>query len=200
MGVRTLTDFAIEKWELYNDEEFKQAKETVKTPPWMVTGKNLIGTQEIKGKKHNKVILDWAKGLDGWVKNYYKKDEIAWCGLFVAHCLKANGVDISNIKNVLSARAWAKLGKETEPQFGAIMVFWRKSQSSGLGHVGFYVAEDAKYYHILGGNQRDAVNVIKMPKSRFLEARWPKRFKTLHELNKGRLYKRFDGKVFHDND
>ena len=53
------------------------------------------------------------------------------------------------------------------------MVFWRELKQSGKGHVGFYVAEDDKAYHILGGNQSDAVNVKRVPKDRFVEARWP---------------------------
>lgn len=53
------------------------------------------------------------------------------------------------------------------------MVFWRKSKSSGLGHVGFYNGEDGDAYQILGGNQSDQVSLAWVSKSRFLDARWP---------------------------
>ena len=53
------------------------------------------------------------------------------------------------------------------------MVFWRKSPHSGLGHVGFYFAEDEASYHILGGNQSNMVNVARLRKDRLLAARWP---------------------------
>jgi hypothetical protein len=75
--------------------------------------------------------------------------------------------------NPLGARQWSTFGRRCEPQPGAVMIFWRVSKSDGRGHVGFYVAEDAGFYHILGGNQSDAVNVVRVPRRRFLQARWP---------------------------
>jgi hypothetical protein len=59
------------------------------------------------------------------------------------------------------------------------MVFWRASRESGLGHVGFYVGESADACYILGGNQRDSVCHIWMPRQGLLEARWPKAAKSL---------------------
>ena len=44
---------------------------------------------------------------------------------------------------------------------------------SWSGHVALYWAEDEDHYHILGGNQSDAVSITKIAKSRFLGARWP---------------------------
>ena len=61
----------------------------------------------------------------------------------------------------------------TTPQLGAVMVFWRKAPDSGLGHVGFYFAEDEASYHILGGNQSNMVNVARLRRDRLLTARWP---------------------------
>ena len=43
----------------------------------------------------------------------------------------------------------------------------------GGGHVGFYVGEDAAAYHILGGNQGDAVTIVRIVKSRYIARRWP---------------------------
>lgn len=54
------------------------------------------------------------------------------------------------------------------------MVFWRGKKSGWSGHVGFYVSEDSGTYHILGGNQSNAVTITKVRKGRFLGARWPK--------------------------
>ena len=53
------------------------------------------------------------------------------------------------------------------------MVFWRESKDSGKGHVGFYWAEDGDAYHILGGNQSNAVTVMRVARNRILDARWP---------------------------
>ena len=52
------------------------------------------------------------------------------------------------------------------------MTFWRGSRDGWQGHVGFYVGEYASAYHILGGNQGDAVNVKRFARDRFLTARW----------------------------
>lgn len=165
-------------------------KEESKWIPWMYTAEQLLGTTEIKGKRSNPRIIQWAKNVGGWITSYYKNDDIPWCGLFVDHCLRVHGIEIT-IDNPLGARNWAKFGFEVEPCRGAIMVFTRK----GGGHVGFYVSEDLDFYHILGGNQSNTVNVTKIAKSRFLSARWPTNYPTLHNRNKGRIYKKFDGTV-----
>lgn len=156
--------------------------------PWMRTAINLIGTKEIPGRTHNQTILSWAKNIGGWVKDYYKNDEIPWCGLFVAHCMRDNDIDIE-ISNPLSAREWSNFGTTVKPSYGSIMVFSR----TGGGHVGFYVSEDTDYYHILGGNQSNQVNITKIAKSRFLNAVWPKKYYSQYKYN--RIVKRFDGKV-----
>lgn len=158
--------------------------------PWVYTAETLMGTKEIAGSKSNATIMGWAKNVGGWITSYYKNDDIPWCGLFVDHCLRTHSIEIT-IDNPLGARNWAKFGFEVEPCPGAIMVFSR----SGGGHVGFYVSEDDKYYHILGGNQSNTVNVTKIAKSRFLAARWPNNYPTLHSRVKGRVYKKFDGTV-----
>jgi uncharacterized SAM-binding protein YcdF (DUF218 family) len=75
--------------------------------------------------------------------------------------------------NPLGARQWERFGKGTTPQLGAVMVFWRESQSSGKGHVGFYWAQDSQAYHILGGNQSNTVSVTRIARDRLLQARWP---------------------------
>ena len=47
-------------------------------------------------------------------------------------------------------------------------------ERDGGGHVGFYVGEDGTHYHVLGGNQDDAVSIAKIAKSRLVASRWPK--------------------------
>ena len=138
--------------------------------PWMIEGLRLVGIKEDTSSRSNPLIIGWGNSL----RIAYGNDEIPWCGLFVAHCTGSQLPAEPLPNNPLGARNWAKFGIHCDPQFGAIIVFWRKSRSSGLGHVGFYVAEDDSAYHILGGNQGDAVNVKRFSKDRFLEARWPR--------------------------
>lgn len=137
-------------------------------PDWMTIAESYLGTKEAPGRANNPVILEWAKDMGGWVADFYTKDETPWCGLFAGHCLATGGYKIP--KNPLGARDYAKIGtKLTEPAYGAIMVFSRE----GGGHVGFYVSEDATDFHILGGNQKDMVNVTAIAKNRLLDMRWP---------------------------
>lgn len=154
--------------------------------PWMVEAKTYLGTKEIPGSKSNSKIIGWAKAFGGWIASFYKNDDIPWCGLFVGWVMKNSGYNV-DIKNPLGALQWLNYGRKTTPRYGAIMCFRR----SGGGHVGFYVSEDSTYYHILGGNQSNTVNVTKIDKNRFAGARWPNEDNTTTLP----INKKFDGSV-----
>lgn len=140
--------------------------------PWMAEAERLKGTKEVPGKGNNPVIMEWAENIDQW----YPGDDVAWCGLFVAHCMAIGAPLDPQDFNRLGAREWLKYGRAVTPQVGAILVFWRGSKSGWQGHVGFYVGEDDTAYHVLGGNQSDSVNVARVAKDRLLGARFPKSF------------------------
>ena len=126
----------------------------------------LLGVTEVNGKDHNPTILKWADELG--LKNVYTSDEIPWCGLFIAYVVKK--ADKIPVDGPLWARNWLKFGtKQKDAGLGDILVF---SRGSG-GHVGIYVGEDSKCYHVLGGNQRDRVSVTRIVKSRLLGIRRP---------------------------
>ena len=137
--------------------------------PWYQEALHLIGTREVEGPASNQDILDMADRLD----LAYEDDDIPWCGLFAGHCVGVSLPDEVLPSVVLRARAWEAFGVPVVPQLGAVLVFWRKSRDSGLGHVGFYFAEDESSYHVLGGNQSNMVNVARLHKHRLLTARWP---------------------------
>ncbi len=139
------------------------------TLPWFDEAKRLVGTQEVAGPVSNPEIMDWAEELD----ISYGDDDIPWCGLFVAHCVSAALPAEPLPNNPLGARQWMKFGEACDPQMAAVMVFWRGSKSGWKGHVGFYAGEDSTTYHILGGNQSNAVNTRRITKKRLLGARWP---------------------------
>lgn len=138
--------------------------------PWLAEARRLVGTREAPGKANNPVIMDWADNLD----IHYPGDDVPWCGLFVAHCIASALPDEPLPDNPLGARQWLKLGLEHEPSEGAVLVFWRGSKAGWLGHVGFYAGEDAGAFHVLGGNQSNAVTVARIARSRLLGARWPR--------------------------
>lgn len=133
-------------------------------PRLIVEALKIYGTKEVVGKKHNPVILNWAK--ETGLENVYTADEIPWCGLVMAYLCKMAGKDI--VKDPLWALNWAKWGQPSPtPELGDILTFKRP----GGGHVGICVGEDTTAYHVLGGNQENAFNITRIAKSRLYAAR-----------------------------
>jgi uncharacterized protein (TIGR02594 family) len=135
-----------------------------KSPRILVEAVKMIGTKEIVGTKHNPITLGWAKELG--LEKVYTKDEIPWCGLAVGYAAFKAGVQV--VGSPLWALSWAKYGNQVdEPMLGDILTFKR----DGGGHVGIYVGEDDVCYHVLGGNQGNAMNVTRIAKTRLYQAR-----------------------------
>ncbi len=73
------------------------------------------------------------------------------------------------------AAQWGRVGKWGRellgPRLGCVLVFTR----NGGGHVGLYLGEDSTHYHVLGGNQSNSVNVMRIAKGRLADGgmRWP---------------------------
>lgn len=136
-------------------------------PKWLKIAETYTGLSEIRGPKHNSKIIGWLDKLGAW----WRDDETPWCGVFVAHCMQDVGLPYPTF--YMRAKAWEDYGsllRRDRLAPGAILVFDR----AGGGHVGFYVGEDAGHYFVLGGNQGNAVSVMKLGKSRLLASRWPK--------------------------
>jgi uncharacterized protein (TIGR02594 family) len=137
-------------------------------PSILVEALKLYGIKETPGPADNPIILGWAKEIGGDVARTYNDDLIPWCGLFAAYVVKKTGRSIP--ATPLWARSWAEWGVKSElPSLGDILVFVR----DGGGHVGIYVGEDANYYHVLGGNQSDAVTITRIAKKRCIAVRRP---------------------------
>lgn len=126
----------------------------------------LFGIREVVGAQHNPIILSWADELG--LEAVYKADEIPWCGLFAGVVVKRAGFHV--VTGPLWARNWQTFGLPVKrPGLGDVLAFKRGTG----GHVGFYVAEDAEAYHVLGGNQGDAVSIVRIAKNRLLASRRP---------------------------
>lgn len=142
--------------------------------------RRLYGVLEGPGDQDNAVILGWADELATlgpyarWAADFYNKDAIPWCGLFMAvAAARANPRALDDRqppRAYLAALAWAGFGVPgASPSLGDVLVFTR----SGGGHVGLYVGEDSGAYHVLGGNQSDAVTVSRIGKGRLYACRRP---------------------------
>lgn len=140
-------------------------------PKWLAVARTRLGTREAPGADNSKTILGWAKRLGTKALGMiYNADSVPWCGVFVASCFAEDDIDAPPI--AVRAMSWATWGQLLRPERlapGAVLVFAR----AGGGHVGFYVGEDAAAYHVLGGNQGDAVTVERILKSRCVARRWP---------------------------
>ena len=138
---------------------------------WLRAARGRLGTREAAGTANNATILGWAKRLGTRVLGMiYNADSVPWCGVFVASCLAEDGIAAAPI--AVRAMSWADWGLALRPERlapGAVLVFERP----GGGHVGFYVGEDAAAYHVLGGNQGDAVTIARIAKGRCIARRWP---------------------------
>ena len=155
---------------LYDDDAKPRAKPIVVEggePAWMVEARSVKGLHEAKSYSE---LSEWLRS-DGSTLGDPRK--LPWCGDFVQTAIALTLPNETIPANPYLARNWLKFGVETMPRLGAVLVFWRGSKNGVSGHVGFYVGQDPGTYHVLGGNQSNAVTITRIAKSRLLGARWP---------------------------
>lgn len=144
---------------------------------WVKTARSYIGQTEIKGARHNPLIVEmWKTGFNATNQTHrlkeqvWQNDETPWCGAFVAYVMAKTGLSHHIPKSFPLARSWGKAGtKLNNPAYGCVVVFSR----NGGGHVGFVVGRDkAGNLMVLGGNQADGVNIKPFAVSRVRAYRW----------------------------
>lgn len=154
---------------LFGTEAITNSGDSGRNPFWMVEAIRMKGLHEA----HNRsALVEWFDKSVSWID----PREVPWCGAFVATCVRSDRNNMTIPKNPLGARNWGRWGKPVSPSFGSVLTFWRGSKSGWKGHVAFYWGEDDTAYHVLGGNQRNAVNVTRISKTRLLESRWANEF------------------------
>jgi uncharacterized protein (TIGR02594 family) len=137
-------------------------------PKMLIEALKLYGVIEKPGTASNQTIINWALEVGGNVDDVYKADSIPWCGLFMAVVAKRAGKEA--VKSPLWALSWSNFGVVSSvAMLGDVLVFIRK----GGGHVALYVGEDSTTFHVLGGNQSDAVTVTRIDKKRLYAIRRP---------------------------
>ena len=129
--------------------------------------KTFEGTKEIRGPKHNKVVLAFYADVGhSWVDN----DEVAWCAAFVGAMLERSGMRSTRSLAARSYLQWGNKVAVDDAKPGDIVVF-KRGNSSWEGHVAFFVRQTKASIYVLGGNQSNAVNVKAYPKSKLLGIR-----------------------------
>lgn len=153
-------------------------------PRMLLEALKLFGVLETPGPGNNPTILAWADEIGAaeatayakWAADWYAQDSTAWCGLFCAVVAVRANVDNRPERRppakYLSALEWMKFGVPVKgglAELGDVLVF----QRPGGGHVGIYVGEDGSAFHVLGGNQGDAVSITRIAKARCVAVRRP---------------------------
>lgn len=132
----------------------------------------LFGIKEYPGAANNPVIMGWRDAINakfpGKIQGY-SGDQVPFCGLGMAYVMLMAERDIPD--QPLWALNWGKFGQDGgQPEFGDILTFTRPTG----GHVAIYIAEDQEgFYHVLGFNQSDSVNIMRMAKKRMVACRQP---------------------------
>lgn len=149
-------------------------------PEWMVLAKTKVGEKEyLVGS--NPFIAECFK-VCGFDPKKYDDSALMWCSMFV-HWLASKTNLKRPKKSAARAKAWANFyeseitTKLSEPKHGCIIVFNRGSGKDD-GHIGLY-DKYAKHtdtaWHVLGGNQSDAVCYSYYKKSNVVGYYWPKK-------------------------
>lgn len=87
-----------------------------------------------------------------------------YCAVGVNAAFEANGIPGTRSALARSFERDKNFIRLSQPCYGAVTTFWRKSKNSGLGHVGFYIGETANHIYVLGWNQHDDCNQSPFPK------------------------------------
>lgn len=142
-------------------------------PAWLTEARSLLGTREVPGARNNPIIMQWAIDLDQW----YPGDDVPWCGLFVAHCMKRGAPSEPQGFNRLGARNWGEYGvaaDEGNPPLGSVCTLWRTHKTkSWNGHVFIVTGQSDTAIRGIGGNQSDNVTESWFERDRVLDVRVP---------------------------
>jgi len=137
-------------------------------PEWYTLAMGEIGTRE-EGNNSGAAIARYRQLAQ------CGSDHDPWCAIFVNAMFALCKPPVPGTKSASSQsfRTSPDFKQLDGPALGAIVVFWRKSPRSGLGHVGFYRGETSESVYVLGGNEDDMVQIEPLTKSQLRGYWWP---------------------------
>jgi len=132
------------------------------------------GIKEVSGKVANPQILAMLQLDNKWPED----DSVPWCSGFVNYIAWLLGLHRTKS---LRARSWLneKIITQSNAKIGFDLVILKRGNGlqpgpeviNAPGHVGFFAGFTENYVKILGGNQKDSVNISKYQRSRILGIR-----------------------------
>ena len=114
-----------------------------------------LGIQEMPGKKHNPIIVGWAKAI-GHAEVI--DDETSWCSICMCSAAKEASVPFPDHDICMMARSWLKWGmKSDDVQPGDVAIWPRGGKDSWKGHVNIVkdvrTSRNKLQVRCIGGNQ-----------------------------------------------
>ena len=136
-------------------------------PKILIEMLKLYGITEVPGEADNPLILEWSKELGAKAGMDYKDDSTPWCGLIMGVVAQRAGYEVPDI--CVRASSWLTFGHAVfQPLLGDIIITSRP----GGNHVSLYVGQDNYgFFHSLGGNQNDQVNIARLAMKRIVGIR-----------------------------
>lgn len=122
-------------------------------PAWLTAALKEVGQREQPGNRGPVVQRYVTMSHCGTVGE-------PWCAIFANAMLESTGTHGTRSPASQSFTRDPNFVKLSGPALGCLVVYWRGSPHSGLGHVGFYYGEDGhSFINTVGGNESDMVKV-----------------------------------------
>lgn len=133
-------------------------------PLWLEAARRDLGVRE--GRDDARIVrMHQRTGLKA------QSSKVPWCSS--AMCDWFESVGIRSTRSA-AAKSWATWGRACDLEPGAVAVFGKHDpDAKGTGHVALVVGVEGDDVLVLGGNQRNAVNVARRPRAAIVATRWP---------------------------
>ncbi len=126
-------------------------------PPWYVAALHELGTRE-RGDNAGPDVARYIAGA------HCGEIGEPWCAIFANWALETTGNKGTRSPSSQSFARSPDFIQLGAPVLGCVVVYWRGTRHSGLGHVGFYRGERGPLVWTLGGNEGDMVQIEPFPK------------------------------------